>query len=329
MKQKIFIVLFLLLLTITAFAFPGKLTLHGKTNLASGDIRIFIYDANTGGNSVYDSESDHNSTIRPGGNFDVTLGEQRILDLNQGTNYCFALRVNSQDLNYGSHDRKCFESPTGNDINLSTGGLSTNGQTRLDITEDGNVNIKINFCLPSGQCKTAWPFVPSTLEWDNNFSKRGAFDSNDTLDSRFSKITDVNNGFVRSIIYNASWPVNDANVIDTITAINYSRSLIFNAAFSTDFNNTNVTRLLQDASCDNNSVCNITGKVVNSSDLNTNVALKNPTTNQVIAGPFDLNLGTTGRVAIRGDSNTIIGGVTQGLQYCITIVDQNITFGFC
>lgn len=81
------------------------------------------------------------------------------------------------------------------------------------------------------------------------------------------------------------------NLTWTDPLADFVMSSVFNAAFDSDFNINNVTRLLQDSSCDNNSSCTLTGSI-NSSDANTLFVLKNPTTGQAITGIQDFNLGT-------------------------------------
>ena len=101
-----------------AFAISQLMALHGKasssgTSIASGDLRVFIYDDPSAGNLVYDSSSDFNGMIKSG-IFDVMLGSGSVqLDLNYGAYYYMDIAVNGSDLDFNGAERKQFEASRG------------------------------------------------------------------------------------------------------------------------------------------------------------------------------------------------------------------------
>lgn len=119
-KTCVFVLLafFTITLSLNAFAVNQLMALHGKaaengTDIASGNIRVYVYDAASGGNLVYDSGFDFNDSI-VNGLFDLMLGSGSVeLDLNYGSYYFLDIAVNENDLNFGASDRKQFEASRG------------------------------------------------------------------------------------------------------------------------------------------------------------------------------------------------------------------------
>ncbi len=120
------------------FPLHGRVTGTGGT-LVNGDLRVYIFDANSGGNTVYDSGSDYNGAIISSV-VDVMLGDKTNLDLNYGSFYYMDIAINNNDLDFNGNERKIFESNRGNDINV-TDLKSVNGSIRLSVASDGNVGI--------------------------------------------------------------------------------------------------------------------------------------------------------------------------------------------
>ncbi|HLC79931.1 MAG TPA: hypothetical protein VJG83_05955 [archaeon] len=148
-----------ILVVTTASALQQLLSMHGRltnggTSVTSADLRVGIYDAATGGNIVYDSGTDYNGTVI-NGIVDVMLGDGSVsLDLNYGTLYYMDININNAtDLDFNGSERMRFESPRGNDANISdirASGAATPirlftgaglGTERIRITSDGNVAI--------------------------------------------------------------------------------------------------------------------------------------------------------------------------------------------
>lgn len=131
------ILLFVLVLSFNALAVEQVISLQGKADyqgelIYSGDIRVTIYDAPTGGTLVYDSGSNFNGAIIDG-YFDVMLGEVTTLDLNYNQYYYLDIEMKSDtdsvwyDIDWEGNERKKFESVSGdtiaNDLQLNNGSL--------------------------------------------------------------------------------------------------------------------------------------------------------------------------------------------------------------
>ncbi len=128
------------------------MALHGKANnngsaINSGDLRVLIYDASSGGNLVYDSGSDFNNSIN-NGIFDVVLGSGVPLDLNYGSNYWLDLEINGVDLDFGGVERKKFEANHGlienndlsNNASISWSKIDKTGSNLSDFGFDLDFN---------------------------------------------------------------------------------------------------------------------------------------------------------------------------------------------
>lgn len=84
-------------------------------------------------------------------------------------------------------------------------------------------------------------FIPSSLNWDNNFSLRGSFDSNVVLDSRYVRISDLNNQTVSQIIAGTNITITPLNGIGVVTINSSGGGLDTNAVGITqDFNNSDL-----------------------------------------------------------------------------------------
>lgn len=114
--RNLVLVSVLAVLASTVFAgelmpFSGNASQNG-TPISSGDLRVYIYDVNSGGNLIYDSGSDFTGAVT-NGSFDVTLGSITELDLNYGTTYYLDFAINGTNLNFNGADRKAFQSTYG------------------------------------------------------------------------------------------------------------------------------------------------------------------------------------------------------------------------
>lgn len=134
-----------------------------------------------------------------------------------------------------------------------------------------------------------------------SFDTNVVFDSNVVLDGRYVRLDDLNNQTVSQILAGTNITISPLNGIGVVTinssgggALNDLNWVSFNQFFNPsgsgvpDANILNATRFLQDASCDNNSVCTFTGSL-NSVDANNLYVKLNPTVGQVISDAFDLN----------------------------------------
>src|SRR3989344_4204087 len=102
----------LVLATPLLYPFQMKVYQDGSL-LSSGDLRVYIYDAASGGNLLYDSLTNYNGSIS-NGYVDVQLGDGSVsLDLNYNTYYYLDLQINGEDLDFGGSERQRFESNRG------------------------------------------------------------------------------------------------------------------------------------------------------------------------------------------------------------------------
>jgi len=118
--------------------------MQGKVELNSalvddGNITVFIYDAASSGNLIYNSSTDFNNTIQDG-YFDIMLGSNTVLTLNLTQDYWIDISINDQDLNFSGSDRKQFQSPVGKTIpgNLTVG---ENVDVGGDVNVSGDVSV--------------------------------------------------------------------------------------------------------------------------------------------------------------------------------------------
>ncbi|MDO8639969.1 MAG: hypothetical protein Q7R33_00320, partial [Nitrosarchaeum sp.] len=155
----------------------GKATSSGQL-LSTGDVRVYIYDANSGGNTVYDSLSDFNGTIS-NGSFDILLGSGSVnLDLNYGQYYYLDFSINGEDLDFNGNDRKQFESVQGA---VRSSSILDGTIVNADINSDANIAwTKIN--------KTGSSLSDLATK---NFSSL-TLDSNSVFDSRYWTQSDLN-----------------------------------------------------------------------------------------------------------------------------------------
>ncbi|MBN2127238.1 MAG: hypothetical protein JW703_02480 [Candidatus Diapherotrites archaeon] len=115
--MKFSLVLIALLFFSSAVFASDLMALHGKATdsgatIISGDLRVLIYNQESGGTLIYDSGTDFNGSI-VNGIFDVMLGSSVTLDLNYGTNYWMDLEINGNDLDFSGSERKKFEASRG------------------------------------------------------------------------------------------------------------------------------------------------------------------------------------------------------------------------
>lgn len=103
MRKSIVVMIVLALLPVCAFATEHLIPLQGiakdsyGTPLASGDIAVRIYDAETGGSVVYNSGADFNEAIEDG-IYDVVLGSITPLDLDNTVKYYIEIDVNGEEV---------------------------------------------------------------------------------------------------------------------------------------------------------------------------------------------------------------------------------------
>src|SRR3989344_5140497 len=128
LKRGIIFVFVLLIFSFSVSAINDLISLQGNvqqgtTNLASGNLTIYIYDAIAGGNLVWnstlDSTGQYNNSI-VSGKYDVTLGNSstNVLNLEYGQLYYVEMYVNSEKFSFGGSDRQILQSSVGQ-INAS------------------------------------------------------------------------------------------------------------------------------------------------------------------------------------------------------------------
>ena len=103
MKRQIVTILVLVLLPFSVYASEHLIPLQGRasdnydTPLATGDISVRIYDAETDGNLVYDSGTDFVNAIE-NGIYDVLLGSYTPLNLDNTTKYYIEIDINGDEV---------------------------------------------------------------------------------------------------------------------------------------------------------------------------------------------------------------------------------------
>ncbi|MFA6022811.1 MAG: hypothetical protein WC781_01865 [Candidatus Pacearchaeota archaeon] len=111
-------------------ALQGNIKQSG-VNLASGNLTVYIYDAGSGGNLIYNSSGDFINSISAG-KYDVMLGNgTQDLSLQYGGIYYFEMYVNGEKFSFNGNDRQIFQSSTGN-ISLS----NINGYANIMLSND-------------------------------------------------------------------------------------------------------------------------------------------------------------------------------------------------
>jgi len=101
--------------------------------LSSGDLRVKIYDASSGGSLIYDSSTTYDNEI-DNGVFDVLLGSQVSLELDDTIKYWLELSINTEtvDLNSGSSVRQDFWAGGGNHTHTHDASDITSGTLSND-----------------------------------------------------------------------------------------------------------------------------------------------------------------------------------------------------
>ena len=203
------------------FAVAQLVALHGRiaqsgSSLSTGDLRVYIYDANVNGNLVYDSGSDFNNAITDGV-VDVVLGSNTQLDLNYGGYYYIDLSINGTDLDFNGSERKQFESSHGV---VKTGSILDATITNSDISSTASIDwTKIS--------KTGADL--NALKWGSDFNSqyaRKTADDNVTGAWNFANTLTTQGGFglggvtiSNGVLYTQSLVIlNDLNAA-TVTAI--------------------------------------------------------------------------------------------------------------
>jgi len=149
LKLVILALVFLLSLS-SASAVQQLLSLQGKVDyngvlVRSGNLTVTIYDAATGGNLIYNSTRDFDMAIVDG-YFDVMLGSARNLSMQNNGIYYLDLTVNGTDLDWGSDERKQFQSPVGTNF---TGDTNFTFDTNTLFVDSTNNNVGIGTTSPT------------------------------------------------------------------------------------------------------------------------------------------------------------------------------------
>lgn len=126
------------------FSLQGKVELNGAL-VDDGNVTVLIYSAPTGGSPIYNSTNDYNNSIQ-NGFFDIMLGSTTSeLDLVMNGMYYMDLLINGNDLDWGSDERRQFQSPVGNITNLGDSVFigTTVGSRELNINSSDDTYIDI------------------------------------------------------------------------------------------------------------------------------------------------------------------------------------------
>src|SRR3989338_780649 len=194
MQKKFVLVILTLLIVLFSFAARAAeehlLPLQGTARingglLPVGNLDIFIYDAASGGNLVYNSSTDFHGIIR-NGRYDILIGNgSQPLSLRFGTKYYMDITMNSTDLDFNGSERQVFMSTVGN-ISLTTPLSTSSNDTddALNISNGGSffggnisVNGTVNITAATGDIRTAGRITSLNTDTDDavNVSGGAAF----------------------------------------------------------------------------------------------------------------------------------------------------------
>src|SRR3989338_11396154 len=184
MKKRYALIILALLVVLSSLVVRAAeehlLPLQGTARINSGllpvgDLDIFIYDASSGGNLVYNSSTDFHGIIR-NGRYDILIGNgSQPLSLRFGTKYYLDITMNSTDLDFNRSEREVFMSTIGN-ISLTTP-LSTSSNDTDDAVNisnggsffGGNISINgtVNITAATGDIRTAGRITSLNTDTDD------------------------------------------------------------------------------------------------------------------------------------------------------------------
>lgn len=132
-------------------SFQGQALDSESNPIASGDISVRIYDAETGGTLVYDSGSDFAGSVQ-GGIFDVLLGSITPLNLDNTLPYYLELDINGEEVvGDANGGRQAFYPGGGSHARPDLESRITTLESYLTFTCDpGDYDLNLN---PSDQCE--------------------------------------------------------------------------------------------------------------------------------------------------------------------------------
>ena len=138
--------LVLVLLSAIAFAITQLINIQGKVTDSNGDLVdggnlvVYVFNASTGGDPIYNSTSNFNSEIN-NGIFNVLVGSTTTLDLDYGQSYWLDFEVNNKDLDWDGSERTQFASAVGE---ITGSAISTANETaNFHMLDNGGRAINI------------------------------------------------------------------------------------------------------------------------------------------------------------------------------------------
>jgi hypothetical protein len=128
--------------------------LQGDLNLESGNLTVYIFDAQSGGNVIYNSSDEFENAISDG-KYDVLVGNSSSnpLSLDYGDKYYIEMYVNDEQLTFGGAQRQIFQSSVGNVSSLKVS-VTDNGEF-YNATDVENVLQEIGSRLGGTQTVVA------------------------------------------------------------------------------------------------------------------------------------------------------------------------------
>ncbi|MDP2907973.1 MAG: tail fiber domain-containing protein [Nanoarchaeota archaeon] len=145
--------LFLLVFVISAISsvavqelisLQGKVTTSAGALVNDGNLTVLVYDAPTGGNMVYNSSEDFNTSIQAG-SFDVLLGSVTDMHLKLSDIYYMDMEVNGEDVDWDGEERKQFQSGVGREV---SGNFSVDISDSTFFVDEINNRVGIGTILP-------------------------------------------------------------------------------------------------------------------------------------------------------------------------------------
>jgi len=188
-SKLIMLTFFIVFLSTFVFAIDDLMTLQGNVqqsgvNLDSGNLTVYIFDAMSGGNLIW------NSTLEPQGNFnnsissgkyDVLLGNSSTnsLSLQYGKLYYIEMYVNNEAFNFNGSSRQIFQSSVGNVtfVDITGGENIVFSNASVTFTDGQNVSTGtggwfkglFNWLINSGDGSDSYlDFNGSTLSFDES-----------------------------------------------------------------------------------------------------------------------------------------------------------------
>jgi ethanolamine utilization microcompartment shell protein EutS len=168
-------------------------------NLDTGNVTIYIFDAFTGGNVIYNSTGDFNNSVSSG-RYDVLLGNgSRQLSLQYGQLYYMEMYVNGEKFDFNGNGRQEFQSSIGQ-INSSAVDNFVINSTHLERS----INLSNATAIPGGEFSYNQTDLNTTWAYNSTLGTFNIYGEN------WSNHTLIYNNTYGQIIYNHTREFNNS-----------------------------------------------------------------------------------------------------------------------